>query len=70
MSPHTTQARPGEFLFIPPGDKEAIGDGTETVIPGDEAIILEIFNGEGHGEKIRAAVSESKRHENKLDAIK
>ena len=35
-----------------PGEREGMGEGTETVIPGEEAIMLEIFSGEGHGENI------------------
>ena len=35
-----------------PGDREGMGEGTETVIPGEEAIMLEIFSGDGHGENI------------------
>ena len=48
---------PGEFRFMAPGDSEVMGEGTDTMIPGEEAIMLDIFNGDGHGENICAAVS-------------
>ena len=43
-----------------PGDREGIGEGTDTVIPGDEAIMLEIFSGDGHGENNGGGGSEMK----------
>ena len=43
-----------------PGERDGIGEGTDTVIPGDEAIMLEIFSGDGHGENNGGGGSETK----------